>query len=105
MTKEEALELIERIPFASVLEAPGSKGRIDLYKKALSKKDAFQWLKVVKSAYLRTGEPSSKVDGTLEREYAERAKRKLHEALAEALEIKEDAVEGFIKDYLKEHED
>lgn len=101
MTKEEAIELIERIPYTTVLEAAGSKARLDMYKKALSKKDPMQWLKVVKSAYLRTEEPTSATFGTLEREYTRRAKEKLHAALAEALEIKEDEVESFIKEHLK----
>lgn len=85
------------------MNAPGSKARIDLYKKALSKKDPLQWLKVVKSCWLRKEEASGHIEGTLEKEYGSRARRQLHAELAAALEIKEEEVEAFIGDYLKKN--
>ncbi|MDO4559806.1 MAG: hypothetical protein Q4C86_02550 [bacterium] len=101
MTREEALELIERIPYVTTFSAPSGKARIDLYKKAVGKKEPLQWLKVVKSCWLRKDENAGRIEGALEGEYGERAKRQLHAELAAALEIKEDEVESFISGYLK----
>ncbi|MCQ4813893.1 hypothetical protein [Cloacibacillus evryensis] len=103
MTKEEALELIERIPYVTTFSAPSGKARIDLYKRAVGKKEPLQWLKVVKSCWLRREEDSGKITGTLESEYGKRAKRLLHAELAAALEIKEEEVESFIEGYLKDN--
>ena len=75
MTREDALELIERIPYITLLNAPSSKGRIDLYKRALSKKDPFEWLKVAKSRRFRKGGGAGRIEVALEAEYAIREAR------------------------------
>ncbi|MCC8058989.1 hypothetical protein [Cloacibacillus sp.] len=103
MTKEEALELIERIPYVTAFSALSGKARIDLYKKAVGKKEPLQWLKVVKSCWLRREERSGGVENALEGEYGNRAKRLLHAELAAALGIGEEEVEPFIERYLKDN--
>lgn len=102
MTREDALELIERIPYITLLNAPSSKGRIDLYKRALSKKDPFEWLKVAKSCRFRKSGGAGKIEAALESEYAKRANDKLNTLFAKALEIKEEEVEEFIDKHLRE---
>lgn len=84
------------------MNAPNSKGRIDLYKRALSKKDPFERLKVAKSRRFRKGGGAGKTEVALEAEYAKRANDRLNAAFVEALEIKEDEVEAFIDRHLKE---
>lgn len=102
MTKEDGIELIERIPFITVFEPCGSKSRIDAYKKAVSnKKDPVQWIKVIKSDFLHKETAAGKINERLEKEYAARAKQKLHELLAQALEIKQEEVELFITQHIK----
>lgn len=101
MTKEDALELIERIPYIPLLSASGCKGRIDLYKKALSKKDPLEWLKVAKSCRVRAGQGSGSIENTLESEYSRRACCRLNNLFAEALGIKEEDVESFIEGHLR----
>lgn len=103
MNRDEALEMIDRIPFVTTINAPGSKARLDLYKKAVAnKRDPLQWIKVIKSAYLKDEDAPGKIQSTLEREFADRAKRQFHSLLAESLEIKEEEVEAFIAARLKE---
>lgn len=84
------------------MNAPSSKGRIDLYKRALSKKDPFEWLKVAKSCRFRKSGGAGKIEVALEAEYAKRANDRLNAAFAEALEIRVDEVEAFIDRHLKE---
>lgn len=62
MTKEDGIELIERIPFITVFEPCGSKSRIDAYKKgSLEQKDPVQWIKVIKSTFAqRNGDRQNK---------------------------------------------
>lgn len=103
MTRDEALELIERIPYITIYDAPSGKARIDLYKKAVLKKDPLQWIRVVKSCWLRKDEKPGKITSTLEKEYCGRAKKQLHAALSEALGIGEEEVEPFIGRYLKKN--
>jgi RNA polymerase-interacting CarD/CdnL/TRCF family regulator len=102
MTRNDAIELIERIPFITTFTAPSTKDLLDSYRKALNKKDPVQWVKVVKSCYLRKDDtPSAQTFGTLQKQYGLKAKKILHGELASALDIKEDEVEPFIKNYLE----
>lgn len=102
MTKEQAIELIEKLPSVTPPNEPVTKDRIDFYRKAVSKKDPVQWVKVIKSSYMRKNEkPLAATTAMLEKEYCRRAYSNLHAELAGALEIQKDEVETFIKNYLE----
>lgn len=52
-TKEELLELIERMPYIQTIQAPNGKVRKELYELSMKKYDDVEWVKVIKSVYLR----------------------------------------------------
>jgi len=52
-TKEELSELIERMPYIQTIQAPNGKVRKELYELSMKKYDDVEWVKVIKSVYLR----------------------------------------------------
>jgi CarD family transcriptional regulator len=73
---ETVQEAIERIPFIRSIQAPNAKTRMKLYDEAMSKYDEVEWIKVIKTVYLR-----QKIMMTLkhsELSYIERAKGYFH---------------------------
>lgn len=103
MTRDEAIELIERIPYIGTANMPSSKDRIEFYRKVICKKDPVQWIKVIKTSYICRNKVPGETMRILEDEYAGRAKTMLHRELAAALEIEESEVEAFIEKQLKSH--
>ena len=101
MTKDEATELIERIPYIGTANMPGSKERIEFYRKVISQRDPVMWIKVIKTGYICKNNVPQETMRVLEHNYTERAKTLLHRELAAALEIKEEDVEAFIKKHLQ----
>ncbi len=100
MTKDEAIELIERIPYICTANMPSSKDRLEFYRRALLKKDPVQWIHVIKTNYICKNSMHGETMRILEEEYTARAKRMLHKELASALEIDESEVEKFINNYI-----
>ena len=105
MTRPEALELIDRMPFITTIRAHDDKTIIGLYKEALSGTDPLDWVRVVKSYYLRThGQSGRKMTvSAQEAQYGDSVKNLLETELAKALNILPGEVEGFIITYLAEH--
>jgi len=105
MTRLEALELIDRMPFVTTIKAHDDKTIIGFYKEALSGTDPLDWIRVVKSYYLRThGQSGRKMTvSKQEAQYGDSVKKLLEAELAKALNIPLEEVEGFIKTYLAEH--
>lgn len=52
-TKEELSELMERMPYIQTIQAPNGKVRKELYELSMKKYDDVEWVKVIKSVYLR----------------------------------------------------
>ena len=52
-TKEELEELMERMPYITTISAPNRKVRRELYDIAMEKYEDIEWVKVIKSVYLR----------------------------------------------------
>lgn len=102
MTKDEALELIERIPYITTIATTGDKFRVEYYRKALAKDDPVDWIKVIKTCHIRRNVSLGKVVSTQESQYGETAKKRLNSALAAALGIPENEVEKFIEKHLEE---
>jgi len=51
--KDAFSEAIERIPYIRTIQAPNDKIRRELYDEAMSKYDEIEWIKVIKTVYLR----------------------------------------------------
>ena len=93
VSKQVILEVIERVAYVPTIQAPNDKYRRSLYTDAMAKYDEIEWLKVIKSVYLR------KQDGRLmpgEDDFSERAKTYLHGEISVLLGIPMDAVEKHI---------
>ena len=100
MTREAAIELIERIPYVTTINALSSRMRLDFCKKAAQSKDPLIWIKAIKSAYIQK-DHNSKAYSDIESEYTERTKKLLYKELAQALQIPEEEVEDFIKKHIE----
>ena len=100
MTREAAIELIERIPYITTINTQSSRMRLDFCKKAAQSKDPLIWIKAIKSAYIQK-DISSKAYGDIESEYTEKAKKLLHSELSHALQIPTEEVENFIKNHIE----
>lgn len=105
MTKEEANELIERMPFINTndLKITNRKLKLDMYRNIRDKENPVEWVMVIKDEYLRSHDEKAKKYPTQEeKEIAQELKRKLYRVMAHALHINEDDVESYIGKKLAE---
>lgn len=105
MTRDEALELIDRMPYITTIQARTDKIRIELYKNAVESDNPLNWISVIKSFYLRTHTQSGErlIASEEETRVAASAKEQLEAELAKALGIREEEVEDYINNYLDEN--
>ncbi len=97
LTKDEALEVLDRIPYIPTIQAPNDKIRNEFYSDAMNKYDCLEWIKVIKTVYIRKEEKRlSNIEVTL----AANAKKYLHAELSIVLDIPIDEVEEYIKQYV-----
>lgn len=100
MDEKQARALIDRIPFLRTIQAPVDKARYELYDDAMDQYDPAEWVRVIKSVYLRGKEkPLTDKDHG----YFEQAQRYLHGELARALSLPEQAVEAHIAACVREN--
>jgi CarD family transcriptional regulator len=92
-SKEIILEIIERIWFIATIKAQRDKIRLQIYKDAMELYEEIEWVKIIKSVYLRREDHRL---SSVEIEYAERAKRYLHGEISVLLAIPTDKVEAHI---------
>ena len=92
-TKEELEELIERMPYVQTIQAPNSKARKELYQLAMDEYDDVEWVKVIKSVYLRMED--NRYDD-FEPDFMERAKNFLYQEIAVRFELLFEEVEDFV---------
>ena len=92
-SKEAILETIGRIAFVRTIQAPNDKMRRKLYDEAMSKYDEVEWIKVVKTVYLRR---EARRLLSFEAGYAEKAQGYLHGEISVLLEMPLDEVEDHI---------
>jgi CarD family transcriptional regulator len=93
-SKETILDAIERIAFVRTIQAPTDRARRKLYDEAMSKYDEIEWVKVIKTVFLR-----QKIMGSLkpsELEYLERAKRFFHAEISILLGMPVEDVEDYV---------
>lgn len=91
-------ELIERMPYIRTIQAATSKGRKELYQMAMDEYDDVEWVKVIKSAYLRVQENRYE---EYELEYAKKAKDFLYQEIALRLDVPFEKVEEYLHDIIE----
>ncbi len=102
ITKKEAVELISEIPDIEELWITNEKLREESYKEAMASCDCRQWIKIIKTLYVRKQErlaAGKKVTATDER-YYKQAKDYLYAELSFALGKKPDDMEKIICEYI-----
>jgi len=99
-TKEELLELIERMPYIQTIQAPNGKVRKELYELSMKKYDDVEWVKVIKSVYLRMEDRRYE---DFEPGYMEKAKEFLYGEIAVRFELPADEVEQFVNETIRKH--
>lgn len=99
-TKEELSELMERMPYIQTIQAPNGKVRRELYELSMKKFDDVEWVKVIKSVYLRMEDRRYE---DFESGYMEKAKQFLYGEIAVCFEIPFEEVEQFVNDTIKKH--
>lgn len=92
-TKEELEELIERMPYIQTIQAPNGKARRELYQLAMSEFDDLEWVRIIKSVYLRMEEKRYE---DFEPEYLEKARKFLYGEIAVRFQISIEEVENFL---------
>jgi CarD family transcriptional regulator len=93
IAKEEMLDLIGRVAFIRTIAAPNDKIRNELYLEAMSKFAEVEWVKVIKSAYLRR---EGRRILAAEMAYSEKAKEFLYGEISVLLAIPVQEVESYI---------
>lgn len=104
MTNEEALELIEQIPDIPLLWIENDKQREEAYKEALRNNDCTDWIKIIKTLYVRKQERMSqgkKLTFTDEK-YLSIAQDCLYGELSIAMNIEKEEVENLINERLEQ---
>ena len=91
-------ELIERMPYIRTIQAATSKGRKELYQMAMDEYDDVEWVKVIKSAYLRVQENRYE---EYELEYAKKAKEFLYREISLRLDVPFEKVEEYLQDIIE----
>lgn len=92
-SREELEELIERMPYIQTIQAPNSKIRKELYQTAMEQFEDIEWVRIIKSVYLRMEEKHYE---SYEQDFAERAKGFLYREIAIRFEVPFDEVEQFL---------
>ncbi len=105
MTKDDAMELIERIPFitTSFLTIANESIRFEMFNSILQSDDPVEWVRLIKNDYLRRNDENyRKHPNEAETAIALKVKDKLDYQLADALDIKQSQVEAFIARHIDE---
>lgn len=99
MTRDEAEELIERIPYINTnsLMIANDRIRLEMYYSVLNSEDPVEWVRLVKTDYIRRNDKNIRKHPSKEEvKIALSAKSELYKKLAMALEIQTDRVEAYI---------
>lgn len=105
MTREEAEELVERIPYITAINEPNSKLLREKYNEAMKTHEPMDWVRVIKTVYLRANEagtPSRRISET-ERNFAETARKHLYSELSLALGVPENGMEQYITESVEKN--
>lgn len=84
ISRDAMQDVISRIPYVRTIQAPSDKVRLEFYREAMAAFDEIEWVRVVKSVYLRG---QDKRLSSAEVACGERAKGYLHGEIAALLGI------------------
>lgn len=106
LTLEETNELIDEIEEIDLLHVEDEKKREETYKEAMRTCDSKQWVKIIKTLYLRKQDRLSqgKKATSSDEKYLHMAQQNLYGELAFSLKIPKEEVEQFITERMKEKE-
>ena len=104
ITKEQSLDLLERLPGLGQLEIKNEKLREQTYRESMDKHECEEWMKVLKTLYNRMQERRlrGKRATSMDERYMQVAKKCLLEEFAVAMSISTDEVEQVIKKKIHE---
>jgi len=103
ITKEEAQELIARIPSAETIWDDSEKAREEKYLQALHTYSCYEWIRIIKTLYLRMEErvQQKKSVGEKDQRFLRMAEDLLYGELAVPLEIPKDQVKDYILEQVR----
>lgn len=103
ITKEEALHLLDEIENMEELWIVNDKLREKQYKEAMQSCDYREWIRIIKTLYLRKCERTAvgKKTTSTDEKYLRLAEQNLYGELALALEKDKSEIENFIIDYIE----
>ena len=105
LDREEALELIERLPYIRTLQAPNDRTLEGLCRDALAKEEPLEWVKVIKTCYVREHD-TSKARRPLTPALAElgqQANDRFRQVIAAGLTLPLASVDDYIDQHLREN--
>lgn len=100
MTREEAVALVDKIPEIEELWEKDDKLREKRYKEAIRSCDPKEWIRIIKTSYLRQEErrAQGKKATTVDERYFRSAEEHLYSELAVALEMPREEIKSYIKE-------
>ena len=105
LNRKEAMEVIDRLPYIRTFRAPSEKLLEACFEEALAKNDCIEWVKVIKTCYVRRTDPSNKGKLLTKREIelGEEAEACFQREISAALGIPVEKADEFIQQYLAEN--
>ncbi len=97
LTKDEAFDILDRIPYIRTIKAPNNKILLEFYAEAMNKRNYIEWISVIKTAYIRNKDKKLLAE---EAHYAEEAKKYLYDELSQSLGIPFTEMESYIERYV-----
>lgn len=99
LTVDELMEVIERIPYIRTLKITSERNRQELYQKSMNKYDEIEWIKLIKTIYIRIKRNQAQ---DYEQEYFKTAQNIFHDEVSLLFKIPFDDVETYIKNKIME---
>lgn len=93
ISKDDLTDILSRIPYTRTIQAPNNKIREELYETAMAAYDELEWIRVIKTAYLRKEEGKQM---PFEEKYSRQAKDYFHLEVSVVMDIPFDQVEDYI---------
>lgn len=90
-------EVVDRIAYTCTLSMLHERFRQDVYQEAMNSYDELEWIKVIKTEYVRSKMNKSQ---DFEKKFAKQAKYYLYSEISILLNISYDTVEKYIHDYI-----
>lgn len=93
ISKDDLTDILSRIPYIRTIQAPNNKILEELYETAMAAYDELEWIRVIKTAYLRKEEGKQM---PFEEKYSRQAKNYFHLEISVIMDIPFDKVEDYI---------